>query len=170
METAIDTAQFRTIMGRFATGVTVITFDKEGQAAGMTANAFLSVSLNPALVLVSVRREARFTQCVAVGGTYGVNFLGEDQEHLSRHFGGRPQAGLEEPFFQHLGTPLLSGSLAQLVATVMDVHPAGDHLLYIGEVNYVWCGPETRPLIFYSGEYKQIHAREPSLSWYTGEW
>ena len=170
METTVDPAQFRTVMGRFATGVTVVTFDREGQTAGMTANAFLSVSMNPTLVLVSVRRGSRFTQCVAVGGSYGVNFLGEDQEHLSRHFGGRPQAGLEEPFFQHLGTPLLSGSLAQLVATVVDVHPAGDHLLYIGEVNYLWSGPETRPLIFYSGAYKQMHARDPGMSWHSGEW
>lgn len=170
MGAVVDPAQFRTVIGRFATGVTVVTYDREGQAAGMTANAFLSVSLDPALVLVSVRRESRFTKAVPVGGAYGVNFLGEDQEHLSRHFGGRPQKGLEEPFFQHLGTPLLSGSLAQLAATVVDVHPAGDHLLYIGEVKYLWYGPETRPLIFYSGRYKQIHAREPSLSWYSGEW
>lgn len=170
MADVIDPMRFRTVMGRFASGVTVVTYDHDGQPAGTTVNAFLSVSLNPALVLVSMRRESRFAHSVALGDTYGVNVLGEDQEHFSRHFGGSRQADLDEPFIHHRGTPLLFGSLAQIIAKVVDVHPAGDHLLYIGAVEFLACCTETRPLIFYSGKYKQVQAREPSLTWHSGEW
>src|SRR5438132_6176378 len=89
----IDTRTFRATMGRFATGVTVVTTGQQGSVHGMTANAFLSVSLAPPLVLVSVDNRARIAQHLAAGMRYGINILSEQQEDLSRHFGGRPQEG-----------------------------------------------------------------------------
>lgn len=157
--TAIDSTVLRATMGLFATGVTVLTYRLDGEPAGMTANAFMSVSLEPPLVLVSVRANSRFNQWVSEGVRYGINFLAEDQREFSAHFGGRPQAGLALPFCEHEGTPLLDGSLVHLVARTVDVHPAGDHLLYIGELEYVRYGNQRRPLVFYSGKYQQIHAR-----------
>jgi flavin reductase (DIM6/NTAB) family NADH-FMN oxidoreductase RutF len=162
---AIDPQVFRGVMGRFATGVTVVSFVRDGEPAGMTVNAFMSVSMDPPLVLVSVRRQSSFTSHVEVGTRYGVNVLSEAQEHLAPHFAGRPAEGVPVPFSDHLGTPLIEGSLAHVIARVVDVHEAGDHLLYIAAIEHLWHGPEARPLIFFSGKYKQIHAHEPTVQW-----
>ncbi|MNE63257.1 NADH-dependent flavin reductase [compost metagenome] len=132
-------------MGQFATGVTVVTFVADGEPAGMTANAFMSVSLEPPLILISVRNASRFNQWVKEGVCYGVNFLAETQRPLSAHFGGRPEEGLALPYCFHEQTPLLEGSLVQLVH------------LHIGE--------QRKPLLFYSGRYHQVHARSPGVEW-----
>lgn len=164
----IDTATFRAVMRRFATGVTVVSHRHEGEPTGMTANAFLSVSMTPPLVLVSVRRQSQFIHQVAVGDRYGVNFLAEHQEHLSAHFGGRRDEALTPRFFDWQDVPLLDGSLAHIAARVVDIHPAGDHLLYIAEIEHLRCSGEAPPLIFYGGDYKQLHAHEPPVRWHNG--
>jgi len=161
----IDSRAFRNVMGRFATGVTVVSFLREGEPAGMTVNAFLSVSMDPPLVLISVRREGGFNAHVEVGSRYGVNVLSEAQEHLSQHFSSRPVAAATVPFVDYDGTPLLEGSLAHVIARVVDIHAAGDHLLYIGYVEHLWHGAEAKPLIFFTGRYKKIVAHEPALQW-----
>jgi flavin reductase (DIM6/NTAB) family NADH-FMN oxidoreductase RutF len=160
----IDAKNLRACMGLFATGVTVVTYLAEEKPAGMTANAFMSVSLDPPLVLVSVRKSSRFNQAVQRDVRYGINFLAETQRSLSMHFGGRPTDGLEPPFKSERGTPLLEGSLAQIVARTVDVHPAGDHNLYIGEVEYIRFGQQEHPLVFYTGKYRQILAHLPHFS------
>lgn len=166
MTTAFDPAMFRDVMGHFATGVTVVSYLCEGEARGMTANAFMSVSLDPPLALISARRTARFAATVRIGDGFGVNFLLESQQSLSAHFGGRPASGLASPFEEHDGIPLIRGSLAQLILRTVDVHEAGDHLLYIGQVEHMTLGEERKPLVFYSGAYKQvnIHAA-PAIFW-----
>jgi flavin reductase (DIM6/NTAB) family NADH-FMN oxidoreductase RutF len=151
----IDPRLFRTTMGCFATGVAVITTAWEGQVHGMTANAFLSVSLEPPLVLVSIGRNARMHQLLVVGRTYGVSKLTEDQEHYSRHFSGRPVEGLQPTFIWHDETPLLADALAYVVARVVDAHPAGDHTLFIGQVEHLHC-QNGRPLLFYRGQYGRL--------------
>lgn len=158
---AIDPREFRNVMGRFATGVTVVSFMREGAPAGMTVNSFLSVSLEPPLVLVSVRNAADFNAHMRVGECYGVNVLCEGQEHLSRYFATRPTPGSNVPFRDYRGTPLVEGSLAQLIARVCEIHPVGDHRLYIGRVEHLWYGREAKPLIFFSGRYKEVDAHEP---------
>lgn len=159
-----DPKALRSAMGLFATGVTVITYTIDGQPTGMTANAFMSVSLEPALVLVSVRAASRFNQAVHEGVRYGINVLAEDQRALSMHFGGRPNAELDVPFVEHGGAPLLDNSLVQLVARAVDVHRAGDHLLYIGALEYIRHGPSRQPLVFYSGQYQHVHAHRPMIT------
>src|SRR3712207_6041733 len=91
METTpeIDPRHFRATMGRFATGVTVVTVGHAEHPHGMTANAFLSISLDPPLVLISVDQRARMNQHLGMGVRYGVNVLSEQQEAISRHFAGR---------------------------------------------------------------------------------
>lgn len=161
----MDAKLLRSVMGQFATGVTVVTFVADGQPAGMTANAFMSVSLEPPLILISIRNASSFNQFVGEGVRFGVNFLAESQRWLSGHFGGRPEEGAVLPFTYHADTPLLDGSLVHLVARTVDVHPAGDHLLYIGEIEHVRVGAQRKPLLFYSGRYHQMHARAPSAEW-----
>ena len=150
-----DTRAFRNALGKFATGVTVITAFDEDRPHGMTANAFVSISLTPPLILVSVDNRANMHRILPKCGRYGVSVLAENQEALSTHFAGRPQEGLQIPFISHAGTPLLEGAVAYFVARIVDIHPAGDHTLYIGEVeHYEFC--EDRPLLFHAGKYQRL--------------
>ena len=163
----IDARLFRSTMGRFATGVTVVTaFHDDGHPHAMTVNAFLSVSLDPPLVLVSLNNRSRMNTHLHLGGRYGINVLAASQEEHSRHFGGRSVEGLEVNWLPHLDpdVPLLDGCVAHIVARVVDIHPAGDHTLYIGQVEYLryW---ERRPLLFFSGKYKKVEAHEPMDAW-----
>ncbi|NMM04087.1 flavin reductase family protein [Paraburkholderia sp. RP-4-7] len=161
----IDTKLYRSVMGLFATGVTVISYVVEGKPAGMTANAFMSVSMEPPLVLISVRKQSRFNDIVKVGVPYGVNFLAESQQPISAHFGGRWDETLQIPFVEKSGTPLIDGSLAHIVARTTAVHEAGDHLLYVGEIEYLQLGEQRKPLVFFSGKYKQVDAHAPAFGW-----
>ena len=165
----IDPLLFRSAMGLFATGVTVITYIADGEVAGMTANAFMSVSMDPPLVLVSVRKQARFNQAMRVGLCYGVSFLAEAQQALSAHFGGRKDEQLEVPLVYHGATPLIGGSLAHIVARVSAIHEAGDHLLYLGHIEHLQLGPQRKPLVFFSGKYKQVDAHAPATGWAVNE-
>ena len=160
----LEAARFRRAMGKFATGVTVITFEHEGRTAGMTANAFLSLSVDPPMILVSVRAQSRFAQSVARGDTFGVSFLAEEHEALSRHFGGQPVAGLDDPFAHTGGVPVLRGALVQIAARAEAVYEGGDHLISTAHVEALHesDGP---PLLFYSGKYKQVVAHDPSACW-----
>lgn len=166
----IEPADFRAIMGRFATGVTIISYWRGDTPAGITANAFLSVSMDPPLVLISVRKSSQFLRHMALGDYYGVNFLTEHQQDLSSHFGGRSIAGLQAQFNESFPAPLVEGCLAYLVARVVDIHPAGDHVLYIAQVEHLRRGIEAKPLIFYSGAYKQIHTHNPELWDFADGW
>lgn len=150
-----DARQFRSVLGRFATGVTIITAELGDQIHGMTANAFMSVSLEPPLIVVSVSNRARMNELLTVGCNLGVSVLGEDQEQLSNHFAGRPIEGLNIQFMKAMGTPLIEEAIAHLVAQVVAIHPAGDHTLHVAEVQYFdWRGG--RPLLFYGGKYRRL--------------
>lgn len=163
-----DAKSFRALMGRFATGVTVVTYACDGQPAGMTVNGFLSVSMRPPLVLVSVRSQSRFTGHMGIGSRYGVNLLAERQQYLSAHFAGRPDESVHPAFWNQPTLPMLEGCLGYVMATVTDIHPAGDHLLYVGAVDQLVLGSDAAPLIFYGGRYKRLHAHTPAMSVFDG--
>lgn len=154
---------FRDALGRFASGVTVITAYSQEQPHGMTANAFVSVSLDPPLVLVSVDNRSHMHGILAGVGRYGVSVLSEDQEVLSNHFAGRPVPGLDVRFIAYDGIPLLEGAVAHFVVQVIDAHPAGDHTLYIGRVEH-FESRDDRPLLFYAGRYRQLGSEKPKPS------
>ena len=162
---SFDPMTFRDVMGRFATGVAVVSFLRDGAPAGMTVNAFMSVSLTPPLVTVSVRRASSFNDHVGLGARYGVNILTEDQQHLGGQFANQTARDPAVVFSMEHGTPLLEKGLAHIIARVVDIFPAGDHLLYLGEVERMFRGAEAKPLIFFTGRYKQIAAHEPSMQW-----
>jgi flavin reductase (DIM6/NTAB) family NADH-FMN oxidoreductase RutF len=141
----------RQVMGRFATGVTVVTTIDRDMIHGMTANAFLSVSLRPPLVLVSLGH-CRMSDMLPRTGRYGVSVLACDQEHFAAHFAAQRTSPVEPEFEWHHGLPLLDGALAHLVCRVVDVHPAGDHVLWIGEVEHIH-QRDGEPLLFYTGRF-----------------
>lgn len=151
-----DPKRFRNVLGRFATGVTVITTQDGERVHGMTANAFMSVSLDPPLVLVSLDNRCNMHRLLPVTRRFGISFLAEDHEHLSSHFAGRPVEGLEVAFVTREGAPVLDQAIAYLVAHVVDTHPAGDHTLYVGHVDH-FEARDGKPLLFYGGKYRQLH-------------
>jgi flavin reductase (DIM6/NTAB) family NADH-FMN oxidoreductase RutF len=153
---------FRRTLGMFATGVTVITTRSGESVHGMTANAFMSVSLRPPLVLVSVDRRARLSNMLHEGVRFGVNVLGARQAPLSDHFAGRPVDTAEEPRFELVhDTPLVEGALAHLVARVVRSYWGGDHSLFLGQVEYAHYG-EGEPLLFHGGRYERL-VRDPRV-------
>ncbi|WP_250514642.1 flavin reductase family protein [Caballeronia sp. INDeC2] len=161
----IDAKLYRSVMGLFATGVTVISYVVEGKPVSMTANAFMSVSMEPPLVLISVRKQSRFNEAMKTGTCYGVSFLAESQQAISAHFGGRRDEKLNVPYLWRRETPLIDGSLAQIVARTTAIHEAGDHLLYVGHIEHLQLGEQRKPLVFFSGKYKQVEAHAPAAGW-----
>jgi flavin reductase (DIM6/NTAB) family NADH-FMN oxidoreductase RutF len=143
--------ELRDVMGRFATGVTVVTTSHRDTIHGMTANAFLSVSLRPPLVLVSLGR-CRMTEMLPRSGRYGVSVLAADQEHFATHFAGQRESPVPPEFEWRGDIPLLAGSLAHVGCKVVDVHPAGDHVLWIGEVQHLH-HRDGEPLLFFAGRF-----------------
>jgi flavin reductase (DIM6/NTAB) family NADH-FMN oxidoreductase RutF len=148
----------RQVMGRFATGVTVVTTADGDAIHGMTANAFLSVSLTPPLVLISLGR-CRMAEMLPRTGRYGVSVLSDDQEHLAAHFAGQRPSPSGPAFTFHDGLPFLDGALAHLGCRVVDVHPAGDHVLWTGQVEHLYC-QDGRPLLFYTGRFRTLEEIE----------
>jgi flavin reductase (DIM6/NTAB) family NADH-FMN oxidoreductase RutF len=146
--------ELRSVMGRFATGVTVVTTTHPAHPDtihGMTANAFLSVSLRPPLVLVSLGR-CRMSEMLPRTGRYGVSVLASDQEHFAAHFAGQQASPVDPTFIWENDLPLLDGALAHVGCRVIDVHPAGDHVLWIGEVEHL-SHRDGEPLLFYTGRF-----------------
>ena len=148
----------RRTLGMFATGVTVITTLKGDQVHGMTANAFMSVSLEPPLVLISVDRRTKMCSILHEGMHYGVSVLCATQSALSERFAGRTGENLPEPRFAVVReTPLVEGALAHFVARVEKSYWGGDHSLFLGRVEYARQNPGT-PLLFHGGRYEKLGA------------
>ena len=146
----------RRTLGMFATGVTVITALKGDEVHGMTANAFMSVSLEPPLVLISVDRRTKMCSLLHEGMHYGVSVLCATQAELSDRFAGRSDQA--EPRFQIVKeTPLVDGALAHFVARVEKSYWGGDHSLFLGRVEYARQNPGT-PLLFHGGRYEKLGA------------
>ena len=151
----IDTREFRNACGRFATGITIVSTEVDGEIHGMTANGFMSVSLEPPLILVSVGKKARSHELIAQSGSYGVSILTADQQPYSNHFAGRPDENLDIPWETLDGNPVIGGTLAQISAKVVDAHEAGDHTLYIAEVTaFNYCDGE--PVLYYYTGYGEM--------------
>lgn len=154
-----DNRAFRNALGRFATGITVVTTgDGEGQTAGMTVNSFSSVSLEPPLILWCLGKGAACRPIFEAAGHFAVNVLEAGQEALSTQFArpGDKFAGVDwRP--GRFGDPLLAGCLATFECRTSARHDAGDHLILVGQVAHF----EVRdgaPLIFYGGRYAHLDA------------
>lgn len=152
-------------MGRFATGVTIVTVDREGEVHGMTANALASVSLDPVMLLVCVDRAARIHAHMHARKRFGINVLSEKQRLISEYYA-RPdssheraeaEAGATFERTQH-GTPMLQGSLAYFECCVEATHDAGDHTIFIARVEHA-IARQGEPLLFFRGKYSKAGDR-----------
>lgn len=148
--------RLRQAMGRFATGVTVVTTaGPDGVVHGMTANGVMSVSLEPPLVVVSLRRESRMDTLLPATRRYAISVLAEDQEWLALHFAGRPDAARRPELHWWAALPFVDGAIAHLGCTVHAIHEAGDHRLWIGRVDYMGVR-DGAPLVFYAGQFGRL--------------
>lgn len=148
----MDDRMFRNAMGKFATGVTVIATKTDEDIHGMTANAFMSVSLNPKLVTISIDNRANMLERINQSNQFSVNILSKDQQDISMHFAGQTNEKRKIEFSLMQNVPTLDESLVSIVCNVKDSHIVGDHTLFIGEVIDIKLN-EGEPLTFYSGQY-----------------
>ncbi|MDA3129638.1 flavin reductase family protein [Aliibacillus thermotolerans] len=151
----MDDRTFRQAMGQFATGVTIVTTEYEKNVHGMTANAFMSVSLNPKLIAVSVDHRAKMLRKMIEAQTFAVNILTERQKELSMLFAGQIKLEKTPTFARLHGVPIIEDSLVSVVCRLFSKKVAGDHTIFIGEVIDI----KTRkgePLLFYSGNYYRL--------------
>jgi flavin reductase (DIM6/NTAB) family NADH-FMN oxidoreductase RutF len=155
----IDPDSFRSVLGRFASSITIVTTrDREGRDVGMTVSAFCSVSLHPPLVQACVDREASLFTALAESQTFGVNILAAEQEALSRRFATAESTRRFDGIgYQRgeSGVVLLDDALAHLECKVVARHEAGDHTIFIGEVESA-AAQNARPLLYYRGGYAQL--------------
>jgi flavin reductase (DIM6/NTAB) family NADH-FMN oxidoreductase RutF len=154
----VDAASFRQALSQFASGVTVVTTrDGAGRTLGLTVSAFCSVSLSPPLVLVSVDVGSEAHAGFRDSGVFGVSILAEGQDDVSRLFA-RPGTAkfLEIPMSAgQRGLALVPGALAHIECEVRAAHPAGDHILYVGEIVALAVQPG-RPLLYNRGGYRRL--------------
>ncbi len=146
---------FRTAMGKLATGVTVITTKVGENVHGMTANAFMSVSLNPKLVLISIGEKANMNQLIKESGKFAVSVLNESQQDLSAYFAGQIKEERNVKFDTFNEMPVIKDALVNLTCNVHESVIAGDHTLYIGEVTDLRV-EDGEPLGFFEGKYKKV--------------
>jgi len=159
---SVPSQLFRRVMGHFATGITVVTVEREpGQVHGMTANSFTSVSLEPLLVSICVDEESRLLSFLKIQRRFGVSILNDTQQALSEHFATGEQSpeadarlGIRYRWTESR-IPVLDGALAHLTCNVVAEYPAGDHTIFLGEVESVDLG-EGHPLLYYRGQYRAL--------------
>ena len=154
----VDPQHFRGVMGRFATGVTVVTAAGPEGPVGMTANAITSLSLDPLLLLVCFAKEARTLRVVRETHAFGVNVLAHGQGDLAQLFASKaPEAekfgGVAHDL--HDGIPVLRGAHAWIGCRLEELLPGGDHVIGIGAVTAAESG-EGDPLAWHGGRYGRI--------------
>ncbi|MGE0666147.1 MAG: flavin reductase family protein [Sphingomonadales bacterium] len=154
---SVDPSTYRAALGHFCTGVTVITAEADGRARAMTASAFTSVSLRPALVLVCIGETARINPVIGASGRYGVSILSSAQETVSDRFGRPAGTDPEFSFERWHGLPVVPDALVHLAVSVVAAFPQGDHIIHVGEVEECRLG-SGEPLIYYRGGYQRRSA------------
>jgi 3-hydroxy-9,10-secoandrosta-1,3,5(10)-triene-9,17-dione monooxygenase reductase component len=157
-ETQTRARLFREVLGRYASGVTVVTTTHEGQAVGMTAQSFTSVSLDPPLIAFLPTRKSRAFASIRRTGAFCVNFLAGDQQAISDQMASDGDedkfAGVSWVPSRVTGSPLLGGIVGHVECLVEVVHEAGDHYLVIGRVVDMAVGDADQPLLYYRGAYR----------------
>lgn len=158
---AVDPQRFRAAMGRFATGVTIVTSLYEGNPVGMTVNAFTSVSLSPCLLLVCLRHGSVTGTSIRTHGAFGINLLAEHQEGLALRFARSSGDRFRDMPFEitDMKVPILAECAAYFVCNVHTIHAAGDHDIVIGEVGALGHQDETRPLVYFGGGFGSYRPR-----------
>lgn len=159
----VDPDTYRRVIGRYTTGITIVTTRIDGIDHAMTVNAFTSVSLDPLLVLFCAEKIARFHDAVVAAGTWAVSVLADEHEDASRWFAtrGRPLAdqlrGWPYVRGEHTGAAVLAAAIAALECRTYAVHDGGDHSIVLGEVLGAWLPrSDGSPLLYYEGKYRSL--------------
>lgn len=155
----IDPRDLRDCCGRFATGVTVITTRSREGDHGMTVSAFMSVSLDPPLIAISLDRRSRMLGRALQARRFAVNILSEAMRAHALHFAGRADETLTDLFVEHHhDLPVLRNAAAVIVADLVKQVEAGDHVLLIGHVRHLDRNPVAEPLVYHAGQFGSLAA------------
>jgi 3-hydroxy-9,10-secoandrosta-1,3,5(10)-triene-9,17-dione monooxygenase reductase component len=172
MRTRDHQQRYRSVIGEFATGVTIVTGLGPDGPVGMTANAICSLSLEPLLLLVCFDNSARTLPIVRRAGRFGVNVLSSDQHELSATFASK-MGELEKfagvPFDVEDGVPVIAGVLAWLACDLRSLYPGGDHTIGVGAVTAMHHDADGDPLVWYRGRYTTVAAARDARDLSPGE-
>jgi len=146
-------AEFRKALGKFASGVTVITTSLDGHIRGMTVSAFFSLSMNPPLVAVAVHKQSKLHALLDRANHFGVSILASHQAHLSDHFAGRNNGGTGFEFVELDCVPVIQDALVHLCCSVMARYEGGDHTIFTGLVKAIQYREDCEALVCFSGNY-----------------
>jgi flavin reductase len=161
---AVTEGMFRRVMASFVTGVTVITTQARGEVRGMTANAFMSGSLEPPLCVISVGTKARMHAFLIEAGHFGVNILSRGQEALIDHFASRPVEGINPKYRYEAHTPVFAHANATIAARVVARHDCGDHSLFVGHIFALRHSDGVTPIVLHVGKLASLlHSHEQTI-------
>lgn len=156
---SIDPRALRDCCGSFATGVTVITTRTPEGDHGMTVSAFMSVSLDPPLISVSLGGQSRMLEKIRKSGRYVVNILAQHMRPHAMHFAGQTNEALTDLFEEHHNLPILRDAAAVIVCDVAQEIEAGDHVLFLGHVRHLDRNPAAAPLLYHAGQFGSLSDR-----------
>ena len=148
----LDPRTFRDACGVFATGVNIITTHCDGHDHGMTANAFMSISLDPPLIAISIAEKARMLEKIQKSGRFALSVLASGMDAVAWHFAGKPNADLHDLFDTLDDLPVIRGAIVTFSAIVHDEILAGDHTIFVGHVQSLAGSGGDEPLLFFKGK------------------
>ncbi|HLR74162.1 MAG TPA: flavin reductase family protein [Virgibacillus sp.] len=154
----IDDRVFRDAMGKFATGITVVTTKYNEEIMGMTVNAFMSVSLNPKLIAISIDEKATMYNILQETNSFGVSMLRDDQQDVSMVFAKQKDSNCNIKFTYQNNIPVLEDGLVTLSCRVQQQTKAGDHMIFFAEVTEIQLN-DGQPVLYYGGEYRTIQPK-----------
>ncbi len=162
--------QYRQAIGLFATGVTVLIIEHDGEVHCMTANAVSSLSLEPVQLLVCPSKSAAFSKMLELGRAFTVNILGIHQEKISNYFAGdKQQLEISSPLYDYLFSPQfrcprLRDCIASFACHISQIHDGGDHWIVVGRVREIYKNiQQLQPLLFFGGKYHYPSAKDEAL-------
>ncbi|HZW69198.1 MAG TPA: flavin reductase family protein [Pseudogracilibacillus sp.] len=151
----MDERLFRDAMGKFATGITVVSMYDKDETIGMTVNAFMSLSLDPMLVAVSIDERASMYDNFKSKKSFGISMLSESQQELSSYFARQIELDYDVKFLDQAGVPVIEGALANLSCETVQEVKAGDHKIFIAKVNDIAVN-EGDPVIYFGSNYRYL--------------
>ena len=154
---AIDKEAFRSALGSFVSGVTVVTTRDDSRPHGLTVSAFSSLSLDPPLVLICIDKKTVSYDALTRSGAFAINILADDQENISRQFASRvPDKFQDIAYYEGANkVPVLEGTVASIECLIVQAYEGGDHTIFIGEVQSSVIR-EGRPLSYFRGGYRRL--------------
>ncbi|OAV52041.1 oxidoreductase [Enteractinococcus helveticum] len=155
----MDPIELRNTLGHFATGVNVLTYESQGTNYGMTINSFTSVSLDPALVLVSIDRSSKALPYL-MENFFAINVMSEDQLDVALQFAGKPQEDLVIDWVFHGLAPRIGQTAAYFQCRPWETYDGGDHVLIVAQVDELGQNDDAQPLLFHRGKWGALAASD----------